>query len=168
MKKMSVRTIAYLSVLLAMEIILSRFCSFSVWNMKIGLNFVPVVVAALWFGPLSAGAVAALGDFLGAVLFPIGPYFPGFTATALLTGVVWGLFLHKNAATVRVVLAVLVNQLVLSLLLNTLWISVLYGSPYLPLLVTRLVQCAILIPVQCGVILFLRRPMGQLRKRVAR
>jgi ECF transporter S component (folate family) len=92
--------------------------------------------------------VGALGDFIGAVLFPIGPYFPGFTLTAFLTGTVFGLFLHKRQTILRILGAVAVNQLVLSLLLQTLWISLLYGSPYGPLLLTRLGQCAVLAPLQ--------------------
>ncbi len=157
MRKTKIRTVVYLGVLTALEIVLSRFLSISAWNMKIGFSFVPIAAAAILFGALPAGIVAALGDFLGAVLFPIGPYFPGFTLTAFLTGVVWGLFLHKEQTTLRILAAVAINQLALSLLLNTLWISVLYGTPFVPLLGTRAVQCAILGPVQFIVTLFLGR-----------
>ncbi len=146
---------AYLGLLVALEIILSRFLSFNAWNVKIGFNFVPIVVAAMLFGPVSAGIVAALGDFLGAILFPIGAYFPGFTATAFMTGVVFGLFLYKKQTAARTLGSVLINQLVLSLLLNSLWISILYGSPYLPLLATRIIQCAVLGPVQFITITFI-------------
>ncbi len=98
--------------------------------------------------PIGAGLVAALGDFLGALLFPIGTYFPGFTLTAFLTGCVYGFFLYKEQSWPRIIAAVGINQLILSLFLNTLWISILYGSPYGPLLATRLVQCLILTAVQ--------------------
>lgn len=146
------RMLIVLAMLTALEIVLSRFLSVNAWNLKIGFSFVPVVVAAILYGPLAGACVAALGDFLGAILFPIGPYFPGFTFTALLTGLVFGLFLHKKQTLLRAVIPVCINQLVLSLLLNTLWISVLYHSPFFPTLVSRLVQCGILIPVQIIVI----------------
>ena len=147
------RMLIVLAMLTALEIVLSRFLSINAWNLKIGFNFVPIVVAAILYGPLAAAAVAALGDFLGALLFPIGPYFPGFTFTALLTGLVFGFFLYQKQTVLRTVIPVCINQLILSLLLNTLWISVLYHNPYFPTLVSRLVQCAILIPVQIIVIL---------------
>ena len=137
-----------MSLLVAVEIILSRFLSISAWNIKIGLSFVPIVVAAICFGPLEAGIVAALSDLLGALLFPIGPYFPGFTLTAFLTGCVFGLFLKKNPNWLRCIAAVAINQFLLSLFLNTLWISMLYGSPFVPLLETRLIQCVLLFAVQ--------------------
>lgn len=163
-KPVSTKRIAVLSLLTACEIVLSRFLSINAWNIKIGLNFVPVVLAAMLYGPIASAAVAAMGDFLGAVLFPIGAYFPGFTLTAFLTGVVFGLFLKKTRKLLNILCAVLINQLVLSLLLNTLWISVLYGSPYGPLLVTRLVQTGILVVVQVLVIQLLGKSLPRLKK----
>ena len=152
MQKLSTKTLATLSMLIALEVVLSRFLSISTWNIKIGFSFVPVVVAAILYGPLGAGVVGALGDFIGAVLFPIGAYFPGFTLTAFLTGFVFGLFLYKKQDWPRSIAAVGINQFVLSLFLNTLWISILYGSPYVPLLATRVVQCVILTAVQLACI----------------
>ena len=147
------RMILVLAMLTALEIVLNRFASIRTWNLKIGFSFIPIVVAAMLYGPLGGAAVAGLGDLIGALLFPNGPFFPGFTLTALLTGLVFGLFLKKNQKPLPVLLAVGINQLILSLLLNTLWISMLYGSPFFPTLVSRLPQCAILIPVQIAVIL---------------
>lgn len=146
------RTLTMLALLTAMEIILSRFLSLSAWNVKIGFSFVPIVIAAMMFGPVGGGAVAAAGDMLGAILFPIGPYFPGFTLTAFLTGAVFGIFLHKKRDLKNVLLAVGINQFILSLFLNTFWISVLYGSPYMPLLATRIFQSVLLAVVQFAVI----------------
>ena len=154
--RFNARTLTTLAMLTALEIVLSRFLSVNAWNIKIGFNFVPIVVAAILFGPIEAGIVAALGDFLGAILFPIGTYFPGFTLTAFLTGCVFGLFLHRKQDWPQILAAVGINQFILSLFLNTLWISILYGSPYGPLLATRVVQCLILAPVQVIVIRIIR------------
>ena len=162
--KFNTRTITTLGILIALEIILNRFLSINAWNLKIGFSFVPVVLAAMLFGPIPAALVAALGDFIGAILFPIGAYFPGFTLTAALMGLVFGLFLRSNQTWPRVLAAVAINQLILGFLLNSYWISVLYGSPFVPLLATRIVQCAILLPVQFVVILALAKTLPQLRK----
>lgn len=162
--KFDTKTLAMLSLLTAAEIVLSRFCSISAWNVKIGFGFVPAVAAAMMFGPLQAGIVAALSDFIGAILFPIGAYFPGFTLTAFLGGLVFGLFLHKKQKAGRILGAVAVNQLILSLLLNTLWIAVLYHAPYGALLMTRAIQCAIEGPAQFITIGLMARALGNLRK----
>lgn len=157
------RTLVTLAILVAMEIVLSRFLSISAWNTKIGFSFVPIVVAAMLYGPLAGGLVGALGDFMGAILFPIGAYFPGFTLTAFLMGAVFGLFLYKEQTVPKILGAVTVNQCALSLCLNTLWISILYGSPYGPLFVTRIVQTVILFAVQTVTIIALARVMPRIR-----
>lgn len=146
--RFSTRLLTALAVLTAVEIVLSRFLSINAWNIKIGFSFVPIVVAAILYGPIEAGVVAALGDFVGAILFPIGAYFPGFTLTAFLTGCIFGLLLHRKQGWPQVTASVGINQFILSLFLNSLWISILYGSPYVPLLATRIVQCLIMAVIQ--------------------
>ena len=56
-KRISVRTITYLALLVALEIVLNRFCSINTMGLKIGFSFVPIVVAANLFGPVPAAAV---------------------------------------------------------------------------------------------------------------
>ena len=163
MPKFSTRTLTTMALLTALEIVLSRFLSISAWNTKIGFAFVPVALAAMLLGPVYAGIVGALADFVGAILFPVGAYFPGFTLTAFLMGACYGLFLHKKQSFLRILGAVALHQLALSLLLNTLWISILYGSPFYPLLLSRLPQCAILGAVQLVVIPLLAKLLPQLK-----
>jgi len=98
-------------------------------------------------------------------MFPIGPYFPGFTLTAALTGLVWGVFLHKRQTMARIGGAVAVNQLVLSLLLNTLWISVLYDSLYVPLFLTRTISTAVMVTVQVVTIGLMTKVLGHFGKK---
>lgn len=142
------RTLVLLSVLAALQIILARFCSFNAWNVRIGLGFIPVALAGIFFGPLPAALVAAVSDFLGAILFPTGTYFPGFTLTAACTGLSFGFLLHNKLQLPRILLAVGLNQLLMSLCMNTLWISVLYGSSFTGLLSTRALQVIVIAPIQ--------------------
>lgn len=167
MSRFTTRTLTVMALLTALEIVLSRFLSISTPYTKIGFAFVPVAVAGILLGPLCAGVVGALADVLCAVLFPIGAYFPGFTLTAFLMGLCYGLFLKGKQSFPRILGAVAVHQLVLSLLLNSLWISVLYGSPYRPLLLTRLPQCAILSAVQLALIPLIAQLLPRLRGRGA-
>lgn len=163
--KLSIKRIAYLSVLVAIEIVLSRFLSISAWNIKIGFTFLPTVLAAVLFGPVDAAVVAALSDFIGAILFPTGAYFPGFTVTAFLSGLSFGLCLKNNQSISRIIIAVMLNE-ILSLFLNTLWISVLYGSPYIPTMITRLTQVAVTAPVQFLFTLLIVKIIPRLKKSI--
>lgn len=133
------------AILSAAALILNRFLSFNVWNMSIGVAFIPVLVCGLLFGPLWGGICGGLADFIGALLFPFGPYFFGFTATAFLSGVFYGLpqvFTRKNTkpATFALFCFVffLLNELVCTLTLNSLWIELLYSGEFLPILISRI------------------------------
>lgn len=150
MKSDPVQKLIRISLLIALEIVLSRFLSISTPHLKIGFAFVPLALCAMLYGPVWAGTAGALADFLGAILFPIGPYFPGFTLTNCLAGILFGLCLRRERSDRWgfILLAVGLKGLCLSLLLNTLWISMLYGTPYLVLLPTRVFQCAVEMPVQ--------------------
>ena len=147
MKKINNKTIVTIALLAALHVILSRFFSINAWNLKIGFAFLPVFIAAYLYGPLVAGAVGAIGDFVGALMVPIGQYFPGLTFSCFLTGIVFGMLLYKKQSTLRILAAVTADQLIISLLINSYWISLISGAPYVPLLAARGVQCLIMAPV---------------------
>ena len=118
-----------LALLIAMNVILTRFFGIQTPISQINFSFVPVVLAALLYGPLPAALVGAVGDVLGAVLFPAGAYFPGFTLTSALGGLIYGLFLYKKPAALwRSVSAVLIITVFLNMGLNTLWLWITMGD----------------------------------------
>lgn len=152
-------------LLVAMDLVLNRFLSIKTESLSIGFDFVPMIVAAMLFGPVSAAVVHGLADFMGAILFPVGPYFPGFTLSVVLMGLVCGFLLHnKERSLWRAVLAVAICQYVIALFLTTFWIHILYGSPYWPTMLTRLVQIIPVSVVQVVVIPLLGQLVKQLRR----
>jgi len=165
MKKFDAKMLAVMAMLVALHVVLSRFLSINAFNLKIGFAFVPIFLAAYLFGPVEAALVGALGDFVGATLFPIGAYFPGFTLTCALTGIVFGLLLHREQSLVRVILAAAINQFILGLLLNTYWIHVLYGTPFKALFAVRIVQAAVLFVVEVVVMMLLSGKAGEQMKK---
>lgn len=144
------------ALLIAVQIILSRFLSISTPLVKIGFDFAPMALAGMLFGPWWGCAVGVLADFIGANLFPIGPYFPGFTLVAGLCGMTYGLLLRSRdgsllqgrTSRVRLLIAVLVVTVPLQLGLDTFWMTLLYGKGYLYYLSTRVVKTCVMIPVQ--------------------
>jgi ECF transporter S component (folate family) len=146
------------ALLIALNVLLTRFCAINTLYVKIGLGFVPIAVCAILYGPVWAGVAGGMADFLGAILFPIGAYFPGFTFSAALTGIVFGLFLQGNDLKPQTTLyAVGVNCIVISLFLNTYWLSYLYSASFQGLLITRMLQNCIMFPIQFIMIRVLRR-----------
>ncbi len=149
-----------LALLIAVEVVLSRFLSISTPLVKIGFSFVPLTIAAMLYGPKGGMVTGGLSDFLGAMLFPIGPYHPGFTLVAVLKGLVWGLALQKGGCERlnRISFAALVNCLVLSLCINSIWIYQLSGPPILTLIGGRMAQELLMIPVQIVVVRLMGAP----------
>lgn len=154
-----------IGVLTALHIILSRFLSINAWNIKIGLAFLATLMGAYLYGPLGGALVGGLGDFLGALLFPIGAYFPGFTLNCAMTGVVMGLLLYRSRSFKRILIAVMIDQLVISLWITSLWISVLYGSPYWPVVISRLPQIALMLVIETVLTTLVLRMMDQINVR---
>jgi len=135
MKKISLQALIRCAMLVAMEVMLNRFVSIKTPFLKIGLSFVPVVMGGMLYGPIGGAVVGGLGDMIGAILFPDGPYHPGFTFCGAAMGALYGLFLRQRPGekgAVRlwpdVIVPVAANCIVFALLLNTLWISQLYDS----------------------------------------
>lgn len=143
------RRIATIAFLIALEIILSRFLSIATPITKIGFSFLPLALGGMLFGPIWGGIIAVIADIMGATLFPIGVYFPGFTLTAFLTGAAYGMFFYrKSMGVLRIILCVLVIQLLFHLGLNTVWLWVITGKGYLAILPTRVLQTIVMIPIQ--------------------
>lgn len=160
------RTLVFLAMLTALEIVLERFCSLQAWNLRIGFSFAALALAGMLFGPWAAGGTGAAGDLLGMLLFPSGAFFPGFTLTAILKGMVYGFLLHKFRSAGRIICAALVVELALSQCLQTLWISILYVSPYRAVFVARLTQTAVMIPVELLVLSGLSKAVRPLEKQL--
>lgn len=163
MKKEKTKMIVFIGLLVALHIILSRWLSINAWNLKIGFAFAATFIGAYLYGPVGGMLVGGFGDLLGALLFPIGPYFPGFTLDCALTGLIFGLFLYKKQSKFRIGFAVAIDQILISLFLNTYWISILYGSAYWPIFVTRIVQVVIMIIVQFVTIMGLIKALKKLK-----
>ena len=160
LKKNKIFAIVFIAMMAAFYVILNRFLSLSVGNIvRIGFSFVAVAMGARFFGVIGGVAVGALGDIIGAILFPSGPYFPGYTLTAAVMGLIYGLALYKLGApsVVKAVCAVVPSQIICTLLLNTLWTSILYTKAFIPVLTSRLVQSAIMLPVQIIILVVLEK-----------
>lgn len=143
-------TLTCLALLTAMQIVLARYLAIPVSeSIRFSFSFIPVVIAARRFGILGGALVYGLGDFLGAMIFPTtGAYFPGFTLTAAVSGLVYGLYLAKKGGIVRIILSVLTSQALCTLLMNSYWVSTLYGSSFNAVLISRVPQAAIMSVLQ--------------------
>ena len=155
-----------MAMLAAVQIVLSRFLSINLWNLKIGFAFVPIALAGMLLGPLGAGLTGIIADMIGATLFPSGAFFPGFTLTAFITAFGYGFFLYQKQDMPHILGAVLFSEIAGTILLNTKWLSILYGTPFLPTMIPRLGQAVGMAVVEIIVIQLLAKYMPQLKKAI--
>ena len=136
------------SILLASLIVLSRLLSIKTPLLKISLAFIPTILCAIWLGVKWTVLLNVLGDIIGATLFPIGPFFVGYTISTAITGLIYGLILYKkedNTYTdkqflIRLIISVILVTCVSNIGLNTLWVSITTGKAFIILLGTRIVK----------------------------
>lgn len=148
MKKSNTGRLAKIALLIALQIVFTRFFSVTMPVLRIGFGFLPVAVTSILYGPVWGGIAAAMADVIGMMLFPSGTYFPGFTLSAMLTGVIYGVFLHgKNFNIARVIASVLTIQIFVHLGLNSLWLNMITGQAWLAILAPRVANGIIMAPV---------------------
>ena len=135
-------------MMIAVDVVLARLASLNTLTERLGLSLFAVAIVAYLYGPVAALVVHGISDVIGALLFPNGPYFFGFTVTAVMIGLIYGICFYRSVNLWRIVIAVLAVQIVCTLCLNTLWLSILYDKGFLVFLPGRLIQAAIVTPVQ--------------------
>lgn len=158
LKHMSVKDISVVAVLIAVAVCL-RFISIPIGDIiKISFGFLSIALISTIYGPIVGGVSACISDVIGSFLIPSGVYFPGFTLSAGVGGIIYGLFLYKGKTTfLRIFLAVLCVGIAVNILLNSLWLTILYGYGFLGLLPVRILKNAITIPINsCMLYAFLR------------
>ena len=150
-----IKKIILSSMLLAILIILSRFISVKTQVLVISFSFIPIMMSAIWLGPKYSTIIALLGDLIGAILFPFGPYFPGFTLSAAVSGFIYGMFLYNKEKEIsnkqlliRLTISSLIVLVIVNIFITSLWIHILYGQAYFAIMTSRIITQIIMIPIQ--------------------
>lgn len=151
------RLVAEMGILIALDIIFTRFLSITTVNVRLGFAFIVLLLSGMRLGPVYTAIVAALADLIGAHLFPVGPYFVGFTITAAISGFLYGFF-YEGFSIRRLVLFLLLEAVVVNLGLQTLWITMISGNPYTTVLMARIPTALAMIALKTVMILQFNRP----------
>lgn len=143
------RVIVLLGLFISMEVILSRFFSIQTPIVRISFAFIPAAISSIMFGPILGGITGALSDIIGMIIFPQGPYFPGFTLSAFISGSIYGLMLYKKPVSIlRTTAAVLFVMLFVNLGLNSVWVYMTTHKAVIAFIIPRIIKNAVMLPVQ--------------------
>ena len=145
-----IRSLAAVAMLLALRIVLGMFANATL----------PM------FGPIPAGLVGALGDVLSFLIAPTGgAYFPGFTISGLLTGLIYGFALYNEKLSLpRIAIAWAVNALVVESFMAAYWLYILYAQEpsYLFYLSARGISLAVKCAPEILILFALGKPVKAL------
>ena len=87
----SAHNLTMMAALTAIQIILARYLSIQSEMFRFSFETIPLALAGLWMGPVSAMLVAFISDVIGFALAGIGVYFPPLTAGPVIFALICGL-----------------------------------------------------------------------------
>ncbi|WP_051207691.1 folate family ECF transporter S component [Butyrivibrio sp. AE3006] len=143
------KNVTFCGMLAAIAIILGYVATFNIGNyIRIGFSGLPNQIVDYLFGPAVGAIFGAALDVIKWFLKPTGDFFPGFTISAALGGIIYGYaFYKKNITIVRVLVAQLIVKVFVNICLNSIWLKLLYGQALLAMLPGRIISNSVMLPI---------------------
>jgi len=164
--KLSLRVICQVGALIALAYVLERLLPIvNAPTMRITLTFIPMMCCGMFFGPIWGAFAYGISDILGWPIMGLTPI-PLILVSRILTGFLYGLILNREDLKFwpHSVASAFSTQIICGAGLATLGLSLFMGTPYIPLLVSRVPQQAVLIALQIAVFPALLKLRDALRK----
>lgn len=164
--KPSLRVFCQVAMFIAMAFVLERLLPIvSLPTMRITLAFIPMMCVGMLFGPIWGAIAFAGADLLGWPIMGLPPI-PLIFISRMTVGFLYGLILRRDELRIwpHSILNAISTQVISGMILTTLGLSQLFGTPYFPLLVSRLPQSAIFIVLHIAVFPLLVKFRYALRK----
>lgn len=130
----------------------------------IQISFIATIgfVAGYILGPGLGFVSAFIGDFLCAIVFPLGPYSPIINVGTALWGYIPGLLfaLEKGNETFKISLTFILGFILNSFFVNTIGLTLMYGTPFNELLILLPIKFLVVVinfVISLGIAKFLKR-----------
>ena len=143
------RNVVFCGMMAAVAVVLGYVTSISIGPyIRIGFSGLPNQVVDCLFGPAVGAIFGAALDIIKWFIKPTGDFFPGFTISAALGGIIYGFAFYKKKISVqRVFIAHLIVTLFVNICLNSLWLKMLYDQAIMAMLPARVLKNAIMLPI---------------------
>lgn len=166
----TVRGLTLTSMLIALYIVLSFVARIDLGpTLRITFSFLAVATAGMLLGPVPAMLTAGISDILMCLIRPSGPYFPGFTVTAMLGGLVYGLFLYRRDVYLfNIILAKVIVNIAVNILFNSINLQILYGNVTAVILLQRVLKNVAQLPVDIALMAMILPAINTVAKRAVR
>lgn len=156
----NLRIIAVAALFVGLHVVVSAFFIPLGENLRMYFSFFVTALGSIIYGPVVALMVGFASDILGFFIHPSGGFFPGYTLTAMLSGLCYALFLYRaRLSTARVFLCKLCVNLFINVGLGSLWSAMLYGKAFYYYLAKSAVKNIVLLPVEVLLLMLFLRAM---------
>ena len=149
------------ALLLALFIILDRLITINTQFLAINLSLIPIMLAGMILGWKHAMLVGAIGDVIGSIFWPFGAYFPGFTFSVGISGVIFGLFLYetpnkeKKHFMLKSIASTAIVLVFINLILDSIWLKIMYGKAFSYYIGARAITQLVVFPIYVSSIIVL-------------
>ncbi|MEJ6348159.1 folate family ECF transporter S component [Holzapfeliella sp. He02] len=157
----NINFVVIFALMVAISVVLQKI-TFGTPITQVGLGFIGTALMGRFFGPVWAGIGAGLADVLNSIILGVlGGFYPGFTLSAIATGVIYGLFLYRQHLADnwkngwRIIASVLVVTVVVYMVMNTLWITHMTNGNFAHLFGIRLPKQLILPWIQMLILMII-------------
>lgn len=162
-ESIKIKTLVMASFLTALSIVFTRFFYVmiplgNVQAIRLSFGEAPIMLSGLLFGPLLGGLTGLAADVLGVIINSQGAFFPGFTLSSILWGVIPGILgiIFKrdgeSLSFIKILTSVAISYIIISIGLNTCWLSIMFKKGMLLLLPGRIISSIANIPIQTAII----------------
>ena len=151
-----IQTIAFCGIMCALAVVINQLTTINIGSyIRITFAELPNRVVEFLFGPAIGAIFGGVLDIVKFLFNPTGPFFPGFTVTSVITGLIYGASLYRRKLTVkRIFITVFIVKLFLSVGLNSLWLNILYGKALLAILPARAITSLVMLPIDTAMYYF--------------
>lgn len=157
-----VKALATTAMLLAIAVVLGFYTLQVTDFIKIGFAFIADEMTGMMFGPVIGGLMGAAADIVKYLVRPTGAFFPGFTISGALSGVIYGVILYKKPLSIkRIALANGLVMIFVNICLNTYWLTLLYGQAFMAILPARVIKQIVLFPIYVALFYGVSKIMGK-------
>lgn len=158
----NIRNLSTCAMLTAICVALS-FLHIPITNsVQLSFGFIAIGLIGLWYGPIPAALCSGISDLIGFMIFPSGMFFPGFTLSAIVGGLLYGLVLYRRPIKfLRTLLAFFLVGIIVNVILNTIWVAILYGYGIWALLPARIAKNLITIPLNAFIFYLIAKTLNR-------
>lgn len=156
---LSVQVLVFLGLMGALSIVLSFVGTIRIGNyLRIGFSDLPNRLNDFLLGPFLGALFGGVMDIVKYLLQPTGPFFPGYTLSAVCGSLIFGFITHgmhgHRLSLVRIFAAELLIKVFVNIGMNTAWSCLLYGNALMAILPARILANLIQLPMDTAVIYF--------------